>query len=121
MSSLLSPRILLFPGIWDILLATSSSSPPLVVPTCRKVKEDWGTSWKRMGKQEMQKTDSKSKRLIKLTNFIFPSQVLYPIEKGYGEGDDTVSLCFWGNAPVPESRIFARQNVQQEEQNRDGC
>jgi hypothetical protein len=48
------------------------------------------------------------KILIKLTNFIFPRQVLYPIEAGYGEGGDAELLCFWGNAPVPKSRIFAR-------------
>jgi hypothetical protein len=31
-----------------------------------------------------------------------------PIEAGYGEGNNAESLCFWGNAPVPKSRILAR-------------
>jgi hypothetical protein len=48
------------------------------------------------------------KTLIKLTNFIFPGRFYTQIEAGYGEGDDTGSLCFWGNAPVPISRILAR-------------
>jgi hypothetical protein len=31
-----------------------------------------------------------------------------PTEAGYGEGDDAESFCFWGNAPVPKSRILTR-------------
>jgi hypothetical protein len=49
------------------------------VLTRRKTNEDWGTTWKRIWEQEMQRTDNKSKKnLIKLTNFIFPWQILYP-------------------------------------------
>ena len=52
--------------------------------------------------------DGQQEDRIKLTDFIFPKQVLYPIETGYGEGADAESLCFWGNTPVPKSRILAR-------------
>jgi hypothetical protein len=31
-----------------------------------------------------------------------------PTEAGYREGDDVESLCFWGNAPFPKSKILAR-------------
>jgi hypothetical protein len=31
-----------------------------------------------------------------------------PIEAEYGEGDNSESLCFWENTPVPKSRILAR-------------
>jgi hypothetical protein len=40
--------------------------------------------------------------------FYFSQAGFIPIEAGYGEGDDTDLLCFWGNAPVPKSRILAR-------------
>ena len=40
--------------------------------------------------------------------FYFSQAGFMPTEAGYGEGDDTELLCFWGNAPVPKSRILAR-------------
>jgi hypothetical protein len=43
-----------------------------------------------------------------MTNVLFPRQVLYPIEAGYGEEEDAESLCLWVNAPVSNSRILAR-------------
>jgi hypothetical protein len=49
--------------------------------------------------------------LIKLANFIllyFSQAGFIPMEVGYGDGDDSELLCFWGNIPVPKSRILAR-------------
>ena len=40
--------------------------------------------------------------------FYFSQAGFIPIEAGYGEGDEAELLCFWGNAPVPKSRILAR-------------
>jgi hypothetical protein len=40
--------------------------------------------------------------------FYFSQAGFIPIEAGYGERDDAESLCFWGNTPVPKSRILAR-------------
>jgi hypothetical protein len=56
--------------------------------------------------------DSKSGGLIKLTIFYYSHTGYILIEAGYGirevEGGDMEVLCFWGNAPVPKSRILAR-------------
>ena len=46
----------------------------------------------RMGTGNTKEQTARPKDLIKLTDFIFPKQVLYPIETGYGEGADAESL-----------------------------
>jgi hypothetical protein len=54
--------------------------------------------------------DRKTKKLIKLTHFIFPRQVLDPKEAEYGGGGNMTQDCFvsWGNALVPKNRILVR-------------
>jgi hypothetical protein len=49
-----------------------------------------------------------SKNSNQADKFYFSQAGFMPTEAGYGEGDDTELLCFWGNAPVPKSRILAR-------------
>ena len=61
-----------------------------------------------MGEQETQRTERESKNSDQADKFYFSQAGFIPIEAGYGEGDDAESLCFWGNAPVPKSRILAR-------------
>jgi hypothetical protein len=66
----------------------------------------WGTTCGENGGQEIQRTDASL--IDQGDKFYFSQAGFIPTEAGYGEGDDAESLCFWGNAPVPKSRILAR-------------
>jgi hypothetical protein len=78
------------------------------VPTRRTVKQGLRNTCGKNGGQETQRAYSKSKNSDQAGKFYFSQAGLIPIEAGYGEGDDTELLCFWRNAPVPQSRILAR-------------
>ena len=63
------------------------------------------------GKNHKERTASLIDQAVKF--LLFPGRFygqagFMPTEAGYGEGDNTESLCIWGNAPVPKSRILAR-------------
>jgi hypothetical protein len=84
------------------------------VPTRGTVKQGLGNHlWKESGdKKDKEWTASQKKKKKKKPDqadkFYFSQAGFIPIEAGHGEGDDAELFCFWGNTPVPKSRILAR-------------
>ena len=72
-----------------------------------------------MGGQETQRTDSKSKGLIKLTNFYFSPHRLYTHRSRISSaGGKAGSLCFWGLHLSQEQDVgLAKSSARRTEQN----